>query len=133
MHTPTEITVHTVSRTLEIAFEDGAHFHLPFEYLRVYSPSAEVRGHNPEQAVLQTGKRDVLIEKLAPVGHYALQIFFSDGHDSGLFSWNYLHEMGEKQAAWWEAYLQKLDAAGHGREAGRDLPMVTAGGKACQS
>ena len=132
MKRPTDITMHTRSRTLDIAFDDGQQFALPFEFLRVYSPSAEVRGHGVGNATLQTGKRDVLIERIEPVGHYALQLYFSDGHDSGLYSWDYLYDIGSRQEALWQTYLQNLEQAGHGREAGRDLPMVAAQGKACQ-
>lgn len=117
---PNAITLHKQSRTLEIGFDDGKTFIFPFEFLRVYSPSAEVRGHGAGQAVLQTGKREVLITALEPVGNYALQAHFSDGHNTGLYSWSYLYEIGEKQEKMWEEYLQKLDAAGLGREAGRD-------------
>ena len=111
---PTALTVHRQSRRLEVEFDDGAGFSLPFEYLRVYSPSAEVRGHGNE--VLQTGKRAVEITALEPVGHYAVRIMFSDGHDSGLYTWAYLYELGRDQDALWQDYLQRLDAAGAGRD-----------------
>jgi DUF971 family protein len=111
-----EIILHAVSRTLEISYEDGARFQLPAEYLRVYSPSAEVRGHGAGQEVLQTGKRHVGITALEPVGHYALKITFDDGHDSGLFSWSYLYELGTQQTAYWQDYLNRLAAAGASRE-----------------
>lgn len=111
-----EITLHAVSRTLEISFDDGACFQLPAEYLRVYSPSAEVRGHGAGQEVLQVGKRQVAITALEPVGHYALKITFDDGHDSGLYSWTYLYELGAQQAAYWQDYLNRLAAAGASRE-----------------
>lgn len=114
--TPTEITLHTQSRTLEIAFADGARFHLPFEYLRVHSPSAEVRGHGPGQAVLQTGKGAVNVLALEPVGHYAVQPRFSDGHVSGIYSWDYLYQLGQHQEQWWNAYLQQLEHAGASRD-----------------
>ena len=99
---PTELTVHQQSRTLEVAFDDGARFLLPFELLRVYSPSAEVRGHGPGQEVLQTGKRNVTLSALEPVGNYAVQPHFSDGHDTGMYSWEYLYWLGANQAALWE-------------------------------
>jgi DUF971 family protein len=121
--TPTALTVHQQSRTLEIAFDDGATFSLPFELLRVYSPSAEVRGHGPGQEVLQTGKRNVLMNALEPVGHYAVQPHFSDGHDTGIYSWDYLYWLGENQAKLWGDYLQRLEAAGFTRETGRDAAM----------
>lgn len=125
--TPTALTVHQQSRMLEIAFSDGAHFKLPFELLRVYSPSAEVQGHGPEQAVLQTGKRQVEIVAVEPVGNYAIQPTFSDGHSSGLFSWDYLHHLGARQELLWQDYLAQLAAAG----ATRDTPMPGAGGSSC--
>jgi DUF971 family protein len=113
---PTAITLHQTSKVLEIAFDDGAHFHLPFELLRVYSPSAEVQGHGPGQEVLQTGKRAVEIQDLTAVGHYAVQPRFSDGHDTGIFSWAYLYELGTTQAALWSRYEQRLQAAGMNRD-----------------
>ena len=118
--TPQAITVHEQSRVLEVVFSDGAAFRLPFELLRVYSPSAEVMGHGPGQEVLQTGKRDVTLVGLEPVGNYAVQPAFSDGHDSGIFSWDYLYELGQRQDAMWQAYLARLQAAG----ADRDTPMA---------
>ena len=114
--TPTDITAHQSSRVLEIAFSDGARFLIPFELMRVYSPSAEVMGHGPGQEVLQTGKREVSITALASVGHYAVQPTFSDGHDSGLFSWDYLYQLGANQAQLWRDYEAKLLAAGHTRD-----------------
>lgn len=130
---PTELTVHKQSRTLEIAFDNGARFSLPFELLRVYSPSAEVRGHGPGQETLQTGKRNIDVSDIEPVGNYAIRPFFSDGHDSGLFSWDYLYWLGDNQPALWEDYLQRLEQAGHTRETGRDAPMTPAakGGHGC--
>lgn len=116
MPTPTDIILHQKSKTLEIAFEDGAHYHLPFEYLRVYSPSAEVKGHGPGQEVLQVGKKNVIVTELEPVGSYALKIVFDDGHDSGLYSWDYLHELGKYQNAMWEDYLDRMQQAGASRE-----------------
>jgi DUF971 family protein len=119
---PTAITVHQTSKVLEIAFDDGAHFRIPFELMRVYSPSAEVQGHGRGQEVLQTGKRGVDIQDLTPVGHYAVQPVFSDGHDTGIFSWAYLYELGATQDALWARYAQRLLAAG----AQRDAPMAAA-------
>ena len=115
---PTEITVHSASRVLEIAFDDGRRFRLPFEFLRVFSPSAEVRGHGPGQEKLQFGKRDVTIKSVDTVGHYAVQPVFSDGHDTGLFSWDSLYELGIHQDARWEDYLRRLDDAGMSRDVG---------------
>nr|WP_297351719.1 DUF971 domain-containing protein [uncultured Caldimonas sp.] len=125
--TPTSITVHQQSRQLEVGFSDGAHFHIPFELMRVYSPSAEVKGHGPGQETLQTGKRDVGIVALEPVGNYAVQPTFSDGHDSGIFSWDYLYYLGAEQARLWQEYLDRLQAAG----VDRDAPMPEKGGSAC--
>ena len=113
---PTGITLHQKSRVLEIAFSDGRTFRLPYEFLRVYSPSAEVRGHGPGQEVLQTGKRAVEIRSVEPVGSYAIQPTFSDGHATGIFSWDYLYELGETQDDLWKQYLEKLKAAGASRE-----------------
>lgn len=113
---PTDITLHAKSRVLEIAFADGKVFKLPFEFLRVYSPSAEVRGHGPGQETLQVGKRDVTIESLEPVGHYAVQPTFSDGHTSGIYSWSYLYELGENQQRLWAEYLRRLEEAGASRD-----------------
>jgi DUF971 family protein len=114
--TPTEIRLHQKSRVLEIAFDDGRSFRLPYEFLRVYSPSAEVRGHGPGQEVLQAGKRDIEIRSLDPVGSYAVQPVFSDGHSTGIYSWEYLYELGENQEKLWAEYLEKLRAAGASRE-----------------
>jgi DUF971 family protein len=114
---PTDIKLHQASRILEIAFDDGAQFRLPYEYLRVFSPSAEVRGHGPGQEVLQAGKRDVTIKEVEPVGQYALRPKFSDGHDTGLYSWDYLYELGEHQEAYWKEYLERLAKAGASRDA----------------
>ena len=116
MTNPTEITLHQQSRQLEIAFDDGARYHLPFEFLRVYSPSAEVRGHGVGQEVLQAGKRNVNLLNLEPVGSYALKLIFDDGHDSGLYTWEYLYELGQDQDALWQNYLKQLEAAGESRE-----------------
>lgn len=120
---PTSLTVHKQSRMLEIAFDSGEIFSLPFEYLRVYSPSAEVKGHGPGQEVLQTGKRDVLITALEPVGNYAVQPHFSDGHNTGIYTWDYLYWLGANHAQLWEDYLKRLEAAGFTREQGRDAAM----------
>ena len=118
--TPQSITVHEKSRVLEVVFSDGAAFRIAFELMRVYSPSAEVTGHGPGQEVLQTGKRDVTLLNLAPVGNYAVQPTFSDGHDSGIFSWDYLYELGQREQALWQDYVQRLQAAG----VDRDAPMA---------
>jgi DUF971 family protein len=114
--TPTEILLHKKSRVLEIAFSDGKRFRLPCEFLRVYSPSAEVRGHGPGQEVLQIGKRDVEITELDPVGAYAVRPVFSDGHDTGIYSWDYFYTLGVNQDEMWRRYLQRIDEAGASRE-----------------
>ncbi|OZA90423.1 MAG: hypothetical protein B7X56_02935 [Burkholderiales bacterium 34-67-9] len=124
---PQDITVHAQSRLLEIVFSDGEHFKLPFELMRVYSPSAEVQGHGPGQEVLQTGKREVGIVALEPVGKYAVQPTFTDGHNSGIFSWDYLYFLGTRQAELWTDYERRLAAAG----LGRDAPMLEKTGSAC--
>ena len=116
MHTPTEIKLHQTSCVLEIAFDDGRHFKLPGEFLRVQSPSAEVRGHGPGQETLQTGKKNVGIRSVEPVGSYAIQLVFSDGHNTGIYSWDLLYELGARQDELWADYLKKLDAAGMSRE-----------------
>jgi DUF971 family protein len=113
---PTEIKLHQKSRVMEIAFSDGRGFRLPYEFLRVYSPSAEVRGHGPGQEVLQTGKRDVEIRSLEPVGSYAVQPVFSDGHSTGIYSFEYLYELGANQDQLWAEYLKRLESAGAKRE-----------------
>ena len=113
---PTEIKLHQQSHLLEITFEDGSCFQLPYEYLRVYSPSAEVAGHGPGQEVLQVGKRHVAISELEPVGSYAVQINFDDGHDTGLYTWEYLYKLGKTQSALWQDYLDRMTAAGASRE-----------------
>ncbi len=123
---PSALTVHRASRTLEIAFDDQV-YTLPIELLRVLSPSAEVRGHGPGQETLQTGKRFVEIKGIEPVGNYAVRPVFSDEHDSGLYTWEFLYELCINQAALWEEYLQKLEAAGFTRESGRDAPMIKQG------
>ncbi len=116
MPTPTEIILHQKTRNLELAFDDGARFQLPFEFLRVMSPSAEVRGHGPGQEVLQVGKKDVILTEIEPVGSYAIKLTFDDGHDSGLYTWDYLHQLGSSQDALWQEYLRELEAAGESRE-----------------
>ena len=118
---PTEVKLHQTSRILEIAYSDGRTFKLPYEFLRVYSPSAEVRGHGAGQEVLQVGKRDVTVSEIEAVGHYALRPKFSDGHDTGIFSWEYLYELGEEQDELWQRYLDRLAKAG----ASRDPAMKT--------
>jgi len=117
MPLPTEITLHQASRALEISFADGKSFRLPCEFLRVHSPSAEVRGHGPGQETLQTGKKDVTITAVEPVGQYAIQLRFSDGHDTGIYSWDLLYEYGNQQESMWKEYLQRLQKAGASREA----------------
>ena len=112
---PTEIKLRQRSRIMELAFSDGRHFSLSYEFLRVFSPSAEVRGHGPGQEVLQTGKKDVDVLSVEPVGSYAVQPCFSDGHDTGLYSWEYLYELGLNQDALWKQYLEQLAAAGASR------------------
>jgi DUF971 family protein len=124
---PTDLTVHGQSRVLEISFSDGAHFRIPFELMRIYSPSAEVQGHGPGQEVLQTGKRDVELTALEPIGNYAVQPTFSDGHDTGIFSWDYLYFLGAQQDQLWADYEKRLNAAG----VLRDAPMPEKAGHAC--
>jgi len=116
MNAPTEIKLRNKSRVLEVAFADGARYELGFEYLRVFSPSAEVRGHGPGQERLQTGKENVMIKAVDPVGHYAVRLVFDDGHDTGLYNWGYLRELGENAAKNWQDYLDRLEAAGYARE-----------------
>lgn len=113
---PTELKLHQQSRMLEISFDDNACFHLPYEFLRVYSPSADVSGHGPGQEVLQVGKKNISVSSAVPVGSYAIQINFDDGHDTGLYTWEYLYKLGEKQASLWQDYLDRLEAAGGCRE-----------------
>lgn len=113
---PTEINLHQASRVMEIEFDDGRRFSLPCEYLRVFSPSAEVRGHGPGQEVLQVGKRDVGIASIDPIGMYAVKLNFTDGHDTGIYSWEYLYELGENQESHWKGYLARLQAAGKSRD-----------------
>ncbi len=113
---PTEIKLHQKSRVLEIAFSDGQRFKLPYEFLRVYSPSAEVRGHGPGQEVLQLGKKNIEITQIDPVGAYAVQPVFSDGHDTGIYSWDYFYTLGVNQDEMWRTYLRRMDEAGASRE-----------------
>ena len=126
---PTALTLHQASRVLEIGFADGSLFRIPFELMRVYSPSAEVQGHGPGQEVLQTGKRDVGITKLEMVGHYAVQPTFSDGHDTGLFAWPYLYKLGAEHADLWQRYEQRLAAAGANRDVA--MPAAAAAAHSC--
>ena len=121
--------MHAQSRVLEISFSDGANFRIPFELMRVYSPSAEVQGHGPGQETLQTGKRDVTLTGLEPVGNYAVQPAFSDGHDTGIFTWDYLYFLGSQQEQIWKEYEQKLQAA----RATRDTPMPVKAAHGCAS
>jgi len=116
MPVPTELNLHRQSRVLEITFDDGAHFNLPCEYLRVYSPSAEVQGHGPGQRVLQLDKEEVTIEKMEPVGNYAVCLHFDDTHNTGIYSWSYLYQLGTNQKPWWQEYLGELEKAGHQRK-----------------
>jgi len=115
-HRPTEIKLHQKSRVLDISFSDGKTFNLPCEFLRVYSPSAEVSGHGPGQEVLQTGKSMVNIQKIAPVGNYAIQLYFSDGHNTGLYSWDLLYRFGVNYESMWQRYLERMQQAGENRE-----------------
>jgi DUF971 family protein len=126
---PQSITVHQQSRALEIGFSDGQTFRIPFELMRVCSPSAEVQGHGPGQEVLQTGKRDIDVVALEPVGNYAVQPTFSDGHDSGIFSWEYLYFLGSQQDELWQQYNNRLQSAG----VDRDAPMPQKAGGSCGS
>jgi len=130
--TPQSITVHNKSKVLEVGFSDGASFRIPFELMRIYSPSAEVQGHGPGQEILQTGKRNVGLLELEPVGNYAVKPVFTDGHESGIFSWNLLYELGQKQDELWAEYERRLSAAGVDRDAPM-APVAAAGGHACGS
>jgi hypothetical protein len=125
--TPQDITVHGATRALEVSFSDGASFRIPFELMRIYSPSAEVQGHGQGQEVLQTGKREVTLTELAPVGNYAVHPTFSDGHDTGIFSWEYLYFLGAQQDQLWADYERRLTEAG----VIRDAPMPEAAGSSC--
>ena len=128
---PTALNVRTQSRVLEISFDDGKDFVLPFELLRVYSPSAEVRGHGEGQEILQTGKREVGISAVEPVGNYAVKPVFSDGHDSGIFTWDYLYWLGNNQETLWRDYVGRLQAAGHVDDTGRDTVAPIKSGGSC--
>ena len=119
---PTDIRLHRKSRILELRYEDGERFELDCEFLRVFTPSAEVRGHGPGQEVLQTGKRDVEIERIEPVGTYAVRLVFSDGHDSGLYSWDLLHNLGRHRDELWREYLKQIDAQGLSRDIDTSSP-----------
>ena len=123
---PTALTVHQQSRVLEVDFDDGAHFRIPFELMRICSPSAEVQGHGPGQEVLQTGKRDVVVTDITAVGHYAVQPRFSDGHDTGIYSWDLLYRLGSEEAKLWQQYEARLQSA----DMDRDAPMVKVSGAA---
>jgi len=125
--TPLAITVHGQSKALEVSFSDGATFRIPFELMRIYSPSAEVQGHGPGQEVLQTGKRNVELSSLEPVGNYAVQPAFSDGHNTGIFSWDYLYFLGSQETDLWTQYASRLQVAG----VDRDAAMPDAGGHGC--
>jgi DUF971 family protein len=125
---PSEIKLHQASRILEVTFADGQVFRLPCEFLRVYSPSAEVRGHGPGQEVLQAGKKDVGIDAIEPVGSYAVKLVFSDGHDTGLYTWGYLYELGKDQERLWQAYLERLRQAGASRDGA--VPLRASGASA---
>lgn len=126
---PEALTVHAQSRVLEIAFTDGARFRIPFELMRVYSPSAEVQGHGPGQETLQTGKRDVRVTAVEAVGNYAVQPTFSDGHDTGIFTWEYLYFLGSRERELWQEYAERLAVAG----LDRDAPMTPKTGHGCSS
>ena len=126
---PTSIVVHQLSRVLEVGFDDGQSFRIPFELMRVYSPSAEVQGHGPGQETLQTGKRHVGIDAIEPVGHYAVKPTFSDGHDTGLFTWDYLYRLGSQQDELFSQYLERLAQAG----LDRDVDMAGPAAGACHS
>lgn len=127
---PTEIKLHQTSRLMELTFGDGQVFRLPYEFLRVYSPSAEVRGHGPGQETLQAGKRDVTIAEVEAIGHYAIRPKFSDGHETGIYSWDYLYELGTRHEQMWQQYLARLDAAGASRDRGSESPPA-AGERGC--
>ena len=129
---PTELTVHNKSKVLDVAFDDGAAFSIPFELLRVYSPSAEVMGHGPGQEVLQTGKREVGIAGVEPVGNYAVQPTFSDGHNTGIFTWEYLYKLGSQKDALWATYMDRLHASGFEGDSGRDSGISLTGPSGAQ-
>ena len=126
--TPQALTVHEASRVLEVAFSDGATFRIPFELMRVYSPSAEVQGHGPGQETLQTGKRNVAIERIEPVGTYALKLVFSDGHDSGLYSWDMLYNLGKHHDELWQEYLKQIESQGLSRDIDTSSRPAASGG-----
>jgi DUF971 family protein len=128
---PTEIKLHQSSRAMELSFADGTNFRLPYEFLRVYSPSAEVRGHGPGQETLQAGKREVSITEVEPVGHYAIRPKFSDGHDTGIYSWDYLYDLGLRHDELWQSYLARLAAAGASRDADPNALSAGAPAHAC--
>jgi DUF971 family protein len=128
---PTEIKLHQQSHMLEITFDDDSNFRLPYEYLRVYSPSAEVRGHGAGQETLQVGKKHVGVVEVQPVGSYALKIVFDDGHDSGLYTWEYLYSLGKHQVEWWLEYLERLAVAGAKREPGCEQEKTGGCGGGC--
>ena len=115
-HHPTEIALRQRSRTLAVAFDDGTRYELSFEYLRVFSPSAEVSGHGPGQETLQVGKKDVVVQTVEPVGSYAVRLVFNDGHNTGIYSWDVLHDLGANYERNWRTYLQRLEDAGASRE-----------------
>ncbi|WP_288379329.1 DUF971 domain-containing protein [uncultured Massilia sp.] len=127
MPNPTDIAVRQKSRLLDIAFDDGSSFSIPFELMRVYSPSAEVKGHGPGQEVLQVGKREVGITGVEPVGNYAIKPLFDDGHASGIFTWDYLHKLGSEQESLWRQYLERLHAAGFAGDSGREPGVALPG------
>jgi DUF971 family protein len=115
-HVPSEIKLQKKSRQISISFDDGSHFELPFEYLRVHSPSADVQGHGPGQEILQKGKENVQVTNIEPIGHYAVRLVFDDGHDTGLYTWKHFYELGAEQESRWQAYLDRLEAAGYARQ-----------------
>jgi DUF971 family protein len=135
MANPSGLTLHSKSRYLEVSYDDGSSFKLPFELLRVYSPSAEVKGHGPGQEVLQVGKREVGMSDLEPVGNYAVKPIFTDGHSSGLYTWDYLYDLGARQEQHWADYMARLHAAGFegdsGRAPGAELPGGAKTAHAC--
>ena len=127
MPNPTELTVHQKSRLFDVAFDDGSAFSIPFELMRVYSPSAEVKGHGPGQEVLQVGKREVGIRGVEPVGNYAVKPLFNDGHESGIFTWDFLYKLGSEHDALWQDYMARLHAAGFEGDSGREPGTVLPG------
>jgi len=128
---PTEIKLHQATRVMELSFADGTAFRLPYEFLRVYSPSAEVRGHGPGQETLQVGKRDVTIAEIEAVGHYAIRPKFSDGHDTGIYSWDYLYDLGVRHDELWARYIARLEQAGASRDPGSAPVAAPAAGQGC--